>query len=693
MGQRHQAFIVAKVKPHGSSTASYRCIAAYHSQWCYGTLPVRATYRVLSAVKQPENAEVIREELRGIDGKYGPLPAEAVDSAGAFQANAPPDNNDGITIIDVTNPGDPAYGFYSGGTPEPENAEKYISHYYAIPERREAPDSDFEEDPSGAALLDVGLTEDEFTERLDAIDTPAARAKADRRFEKSILEAIDDLQDAQVLNPCAVREAWPSKTDLKQEERADGSGADASNADGSGMDKSNADGSDADESDADGSDADESDAVVKTGTGVPPLVDISLVRSIEQSIKSEDTSVLEDLHLLPEKMDIVDDTLRALSPFPDAAVPLLARLVKERYYRHTSLNLAGYPLTATQILGVATGLPKVNSLNVSRDDVLTVADVRQLLEGLPSLNRLILMSYSSLEPSELIALVHDVPELFRHMYSLLHPVFMRMPASPQRSGFIVTSSSEPSGLPVRMTAVTFKQSGRAGPHRRDLLTGCAHDIGADLYMSGGRAIEVAFTGLPRVPGTPWHARVATMPLPLEIRTAFVSEGWVLVMVPPARLVLGSSAGYAFLCLRPDTTGEEETGEEKKKGEDAKDVAQAASQSGEEAMAATETAQKKEDTNDEGAGVLNSSEDASEPPTPTISQKDSNTAKQPMTRSHGINYEVHDLRSFLRMTEQEGCPSIPKDSVTALEALIQKMRWPVHNREWVDTLILRRLPFC
>lgn len=71
MGQRHQAFLIAKVKPHGSTEAKYRCVAAYHHQWCYGTLPLRAARRLLTLVKQPENAEIIREELRGLDGKYG----------------------------------------------------------------------------------------------------------------------------------------------------------------------------------------------------------------------------------------------------------------------------------------------------------------------------------------------------------------------------------------------------------------------------------------------------------------------------------------------------------------------------------------------------------------------------------------------------------------------------------------------
>lgn len=71
MGQRHQAFLIARVKPHGSNEARYRCVAAYHHQWCYGTLPIRAARRFLDAARQPENKEIIQEELRNLDGKYG----------------------------------------------------------------------------------------------------------------------------------------------------------------------------------------------------------------------------------------------------------------------------------------------------------------------------------------------------------------------------------------------------------------------------------------------------------------------------------------------------------------------------------------------------------------------------------------------------------------------------------------------
>jgi hypothetical protein len=71
MGQRHQAFAIARIRPRGESTAKYRCVAAFHHQWCYGRLPLAATHRFLMLIKQKDNAEIIREELRQLDGKFG----------------------------------------------------------------------------------------------------------------------------------------------------------------------------------------------------------------------------------------------------------------------------------------------------------------------------------------------------------------------------------------------------------------------------------------------------------------------------------------------------------------------------------------------------------------------------------------------------------------------------------------------
>ena len=74
MGQRHQVFLIARVRPHGSPPdhpGRRRCIAACHHQWCYASLPLAATRRLVTLLKNPENALIIREELRAIDGKYG----------------------------------------------------------------------------------------------------------------------------------------------------------------------------------------------------------------------------------------------------------------------------------------------------------------------------------------------------------------------------------------------------------------------------------------------------------------------------------------------------------------------------------------------------------------------------------------------------------------------------------------------
>ena len=73
MGQRHQAFIIARVVPYGSPPGGdrYRCVGALHHQWCYGRLPLKAATRFMTLIKQEDNATVIQEELRAIDGLYG----------------------------------------------------------------------------------------------------------------------------------------------------------------------------------------------------------------------------------------------------------------------------------------------------------------------------------------------------------------------------------------------------------------------------------------------------------------------------------------------------------------------------------------------------------------------------------------------------------------------------------------------
>ncbi|KAF8895917.1 hypothetical protein CPB85DRAFT_206203 [Mucidula mucida] len=73
MGQRHQAFLIAKVVLHGGTKAYYRCIAAWHHQWCYGRLPIDATRRPITLLKQKDNAEIVRDEIVSYKGSMEDL--------------------------------------------------------------------------------------------------------------------------------------------------------------------------------------------------------------------------------------------------------------------------------------------------------------------------------------------------------------------------------------------------------------------------------------------------------------------------------------------------------------------------------------------------------------------------------------------------------------------------------------------
>ncbi|KAI0324916.1 hypothetical protein GY45DRAFT_315599 [Cubamyces sp. BRFM 1775] len=70
MGQRHQVFVIARVRS-SDGTSAHRCAAAaYHHQWCYETAPLIYTSRCMDLLSSEENAAVAREEVAHLDGKY-----------------------------------------------------------------------------------------------------------------------------------------------------------------------------------------------------------------------------------------------------------------------------------------------------------------------------------------------------------------------------------------------------------------------------------------------------------------------------------------------------------------------------------------------------------------------------------------------------------------------------------------------
>ncbi|EJD35717.1 hypothetical protein AURDEDRAFT_188646 [Auricularia subglabra TFB-10046 SS5] len=153
MGQRHQIFVIARIQ------GRYRCIAAFHSQWLYGQMVVKAAARLIKAFINPMNARAIASELASLDE----LDTEAIAHADNDDHENPAilcpyltglcltcsrvdmeegrlyklsledvhflpsqlDNDDGYTCFDVTTEGLPQYCFWWPGT-GPLTAYEYL---------------------------------------------------------------------------------------------------------------------------------------------------------------------------------------------------------------------------------------------------------------------------------------------------------------------------------------------------------------------------------------------------------------------------------------------------------------------------------------------------------------------------------------------------------------------------------------
>jgi hypothetical protein len=139
MGQRHQLFVIAKIN------GQYRRLAALHHQWLFGFSAVKSCLRLLKTFQLPGNRPALEAELRAATAlseeewnqeighedmsMFAPFPfiTTCLDLGASFDLecryastthllpfNEDLDNlgnNDGITILDITNPSSVKYCF------------------------------------------------------------------------------------------------------------------------------------------------------------------------------------------------------------------------------------------------------------------------------------------------------------------------------------------------------------------------------------------------------------------------------------------------------------------------------------------------------------------------------------------------------------------------------------------------------
>ena len=149
MGQRHQVYIFYHKNSKDDKTLpdTINC-AAFHSQWCYGSLPLRHVKRLAQFQKRANAynrlssghlyhniSDMLRsilclDQIQGSYSNYFDILSEVTFPTGGINPNCG-DNNDGITLIYVPSKSKVLkYCFMWLEHKRPISALQYATHYY-----------------------------------------------------------------------------------------------------------------------------------------------------------------------------------------------------------------------------------------------------------------------------------------------------------------------------------------------------------------------------------------------------------------------------------------------------------------------------------------------------------------------------------------------------------------------------------
>ncbi|KAG6890184.1 hypothetical protein C0995_010889 [Termitomyces sp. Mi166 len=509
MGQRHQAFLIAEIVPHGKTDAKYRCVAAMHHQWCYGSLPLRATRRLLTLLKKPEHEKIILQELRALDGKYGrwrappktpqvPCPFSSFLMVSSFNidlsinseeqepyvsgvsiehalldanmGSSEGDNNDGITVIDITDPRNPAYCFVFLGQMIPLTANDYIRNYYQL--------------PKSGKLKDSG---------------------------EMILSVIAALEGERLVTLQMLVEAWP-------EEYKESLGKQIN----------------------DQSTEPELGPIAPDSL-VPLLSDLALKPTVEHALETGDTKDIEQLVWLPGKAEAIIGILKAHEPFPDSGVSLLAQAFKN--LNRGSIDLSAFSMSTIQIISVMANVSNVQILDLSHNPLVTGDTIRAILESIPTLKRLVLLD-TSVTDEALSSLFRDHQKLFFNLEALTHPLLLNGRSSRFPNAFAIIVYDQMMHF-VTTASIPFFTPSFIVQALTDYLRAALHVVFFNSFTST-IAPQVAFSSTIRKDTETWANRTVPMVASFFRYRALSGEGWIFGLDTSV-----TSNSYGFIETKPD----------------------------------------------------------------------------------------------------------------------------------------------
>ncbi|KAF7301374.1 hypothetical protein MIND_00702600 [Mycena indigotica] len=418
MGQSHQIFLVARVVAHGANAARYRCVGAYHHQWCvvlwqvrshqledtfyvhssFKRLPLMGARSFLDLLKQKDNAKIVQAEIDAIQGQYGkdtlklprrakyiPCPYSLFLAASAFcvdlknrypytsgltfnhaildarMGSSVGGTNDGITVFDITSSADPAYCHVSVGGLEASygegaSIESWVKH-----------------------IRSVSVSIESFsrnTENLEAL-------------ERDVQAKIDALRGERLMTIDVLAEAWPKEYRVQTLP------------------------------------IETTDEQAKPRQPFPALVDSNFESVVEHGLKTGQLEVIEDMVSHPKKSADIWSVLQRQNPFPQVGMPLLIKIIRQIPTTATSLDLSGFSLSDQQILTVLERckIDDMQLLDLSYNSNISADAIRLVLGQRPNLQRLVLLG-TSISNHDLSQLLSTKPSLFRTLEELVHPLLL-----------------------------------------------------------------------------------------------------------------------------------------------------------------------------------------------------------------------------------------------------------------------------
>jgi hypothetical protein len=279
------------------------------------------------------------------------------------------DNNNGMTVINITDPESPTYCFVSvTGTESkkelpqcmPLSTEDYLCAYYPLP------------------------TPSEMEETQTQAD------------EKYTLDTIATLEGTKMVTLEVLASAWPDeyKRTLKTSLEKSPPGA---------------------------------PEPMPVTTTIPSLSDLTVLPSVKAALEKGDTTKLEEILWIPEKMTQIQSMLREIKPFPDSGISLLTEIIAHQMKSDdAAINLSGYALSGTQIIQIASSSnDKMRTLNLSYNKDITVDTVCQILTSFPLLKRLVLLGCMSITDDDIKEILTSDPKLFYNLEALIHPFLLK----------------------------------------------------------------------------------------------------------------------------------------------------------------------------------------------------------------------------------------------------------------------------